>query len=156
MILTKKMTEKIDFMARRRARTLVLQGLYQYHLTQNSVDAIRLDLLDSPNHPRCDEVYFEALWQGVTREREMLLPILAPYLDRDIGALSPIEQSVLLLAAWELNHRVEIPYRIIINEAIDLTKIYGGTDGHKFVNGVLDKLAAEIRAQEIERASVKK
>lgn len=149
-------SKKVDFMARRRARALVLQGLYQYHLTQNSVESIRLDLLDSPNHPRCDEEYFDMLWLGVSRDREMLLQILAPCLDRDIDALSPVEQAVLLLAAWELNHRIEIPYRIIINEAIDLAKTYGGTDGHKFVNGVLDKLAAEVRAREWNRISSEK
>ncbi len=143
-------TKKVDFMGRRRARALVLQGLYQYHLTHNSVESIRLDLLDSPNYPRCDEEYFDALWQGVTHDSQALLTELAPYLDRNTDALSPVEQAVLLLAAWELIHRLEIPHRVIINEAIDLTKTYGGTDGHKFVNGVLDKLAAKVRGTNVD------
>ena len=142
-------TKKVDFMGRRRARALVLQGLYQYHLTHNSAESIRLDLLDSPNYPRCDEEYFGTLWQGVTRDSQTLLTELAPHLDRNADALSPVEQAVLLLATWELVHRPEIPHRVIINEAIDLTKTYGGTDGHKFVNGVLDKLAAKVRGADI-------
>ncbi len=147
----KKTSGKIDFMGRRRARALVVQGLYQYQLTRAAADDIRLHLMDSPNYARCDEAYFEALWSGVSSQYESLRERFAPYVaaEREAQALSPVEMAVLVLATWELSDRLDIPYRIVLNEAIDLAKVYGGTDGHKFVNGVLDKLAAQLRADEI-------
>ena len=89
------------------------------------------------------------MWSGVVDDYEALVARLAPHLDRAPGALSPIERGVLVIGAWELVHRPEIPYRVVINEAVDIAKEYGGTDGHKFVNGVLDKLASAVRAQEV-------
>ncbi|MDR2711384.1 MAG: transcription antitermination factor NusB [Burkholderiales bacterium] len=146
---TKK--EKIDFMGRRRARALAVQGLYQYQLAHAPIDDIRLHLTDSPNYARCDETYFDALWRGVSGQYEKLRDNFLPFVssERDKQALSPVETAILVLATWELSERPEIPYRIILNEAIDLAKVYGGTDGHRFVNGVLDKLAAQLRADEI-------
>ncbi|MDR0247985.1 MAG: transcription antitermination factor NusB [Burkholderiales bacterium] len=155
---TKPAKNKIDFMGRRRARALVMQGLYQHQLLKNAkaetmttADDIRLQLMDSPNYARCDETYFDTLWRGVSSRYEMLRDSFAPYVaaERDTQMLSPVETAILVLATWELSERLDIPYRIILNEAIDLAKAYGGTDGHKFVNGVLDKLAAQCRADEI-------
>ncbi|MDR0249732.1 MAG: transcription antitermination factor NusB [Burkholderiales bacterium] len=155
---TKPVKDKIDFMGRRRARALVMQGLYQHQLLKNAkaataatADDIRLYLMDSPNYARCDETYFDALWRGVSSRYEVLRDSFAPYVaaERDTQTLSPVETAILVLATWELSERRDIPYRIILNEAIDLAKMYGGTDGHKFVNGVLDKLAARLRADEI-------
>ncbi|MDR0771300.1 MAG: transcription antitermination factor NusB [Burkholderiales bacterium] len=150
-VSVKSPTGKIDFMGRRRARALVMQGLYQYQLTQASADDIRLHLMDSPNYARCDEAYFDALWRGVSSRYESLRERFAPYVaaERATQALSPVETAILILATWELSERPDIPYRSVLNEAIDLAKVYGGTDGHKFVNGVLDKLAAQWRADEI-------
>ena len=138
-------------MGRRRARALVVQGLYQYQLARSSTADIRLHLLDSPNYARCDEAYFDELWNGVSSQYETLRERFAPFVatERATQALSPVENAVLVLATWELSERLEIPYRTVLNEAIDLAKVYGGTDGHKFVNGVLDKLAAQLRADEI-------
>jgi len=143
--------KKVDFMGRRRARALVVQGLYQYQLARSSTADIRLHLLDSPNYARCDEAYFDELWNGVSSQYETLRERFAPFVatERATQALSPVENAVLVLATWELSERLEIPYRTVLNEAIDLAKVYGGTDGHKFVNGVLDKLAAQLRADEI-------
>ena len=84
------------------------------------------------------------------RVRRAASRALAPHLDRAAAELSPIERAILVIGAWELAHRLEIPYRVVINEAVELAKSYGGTDGHKFVNGVLDKLAADVRAAEID------
>jgi len=134
---------------RRRARELVLQGLYERQLARSEPATIAGDLTASPGFQRADETYFNALWAGVVSQYDSLLADLAPHLDRKPASLSPIERSVLIIGAWELVHRVEIPYRVVINEAVELTKDYGGTDGHKFVNGVLDKFAAVIRADEI-------
>ena len=85
----------------------------------------------------------------MTRENETLLAALAPHLDRKAADMSPIERAILVIGAWELVHRVEIPYKVVINEAVEIARSFGGTDGHKYVNGVLDKLAADVRATEI-------
>ena len=134
---------------RRRARELVLQGLYQRQLSRNDADAVRLDLAASQGYQRADQPYFGELWDGVTRENEALLAALAPHLDRKAADLSPIERAILVIGAWELAHRVEIPYKVVINEAVEIARSFGGTDGHRYVNGVLDKLAAKVRATEI-------
>ena len=94
-------------------------------------------------------MYFDELWAGVTAEEDALIESITPWLDRNASGLSPIERAILVIGTWELKHRLEIPYRVVINEAVELAKSYGGTDGHKFVNGVLDKVAAEVRADEI-------
>lgn len=135
---------------RRRAREFVLQGLYQRQLSGNARDAIRAQLADAGGFPKADEAYFDTLWTGVTDEYDALVALISPNLDRRAAELSPIERAILVMAAWELLHRHEIPCRVVINEAIELAKSYGGTDGHKFVNGVLDKLAATLRAAEMD------
>ncbi len=135
---------------RRRAREFVLQGLYQRQLSGNAPDAIGAQLREAAGFARADGAYFEALWAGVTAEYDALLALLVPSLDRGAAQLSPIERAILVIGAWELGHQPEIPARVAINEAIELAKAYGGTDGHKFVNGVLDKLAARLRASEME------
>ena len=135
---------------RRRAREFVLQGLYQRQLSGNPGDAIRAQLAEAGGFPKSDEAYFDALWAGVVADYDSLLLLVAPHLDRKAAELSPIERSILVIGAWELKERIEIPCRVVINEAIELAKSYGGTDGHRFVNGVLDKLAATLRAPEME------
>ena len=135
--------------ARRRARELVLQGLYERQLAGSGDDAIAAALTASPGHGRADADYFRELWRGVSGDYDALLAIVEPKLDRKVAQLAPIERGLLVIGAWELVHRPDIPYRVVINEAVELAKAYGGTDGHKFVNGVLDKLAPELRAAEI-------
>ena len=139
--------------ARRRARELVLQGLYQRQVAGNADAAIGADLVASPGYARADQVYFDELWNGVTREYDDLLAVVAPKLDRKVTALAPVERALLVIGTWELLRRLDIPYRAVINEAIELAKSYGGTDSHKFVNGVLDKIAPEMRADEIRAAA---
>ncbi|MEP6657085.1 MAG: transcription antitermination factor NusB [Betaproteobacteria bacterium] len=134
---------------RRRTRELVLQGLYQQQLSGNAGEAIRLQLAESVGYSKSDTEYFAVLWTGVTRDYEALLERVAPHLDRRTQDLSPVERSIVVIGTWELEHQVDIPYRVVINEAVELAKSFGGTDGHKFVNGVLDKVAAELRGGEI-------
>lgn len=134
---------------RRRSRELVLQGLYQRQLSGNARRDVRDDLAASPGFLRADQPYFDEAWTGIGDDYDALLAAIAPYLDRKPSELSPIERAILVIGAWELKRRVEIPYRVVINEAVELAKSYGGTDGHRYVNGVLDKLAAQLRAAEI-------
>jgi N utilization substance protein B len=136
--------------ARRRSREFVLQGLYERQLSGNMPTAIRAGLGDVAGFTKADDEYFDELWRGVTAEYDRLLELLGPSLDRRAAEVSPIERAILVIGAWELEHRLEIPYRVTINEAIELAKSYGGTDGHKFVNGVLDKLASRLRPAEFD------
>ena len=137
---------------RHRARELVLQGLYERQLAGGSDAAIAESLATSPGFAHADADFFRELWRGTTSQYRALLDALAPDVARSVDALSPVERAVLVIGAWELSHRLDIPYRVVINEAVELAKTYGGTDGHKFVNGVLDKVATRLRADEI-RAS---
>ena len=135
--------------ARRGARALVLQGLYQRQLAGNADEAIRLQLVESDGYAAADPDYLAELWRGATGEYEALLGRIAPHSARATAALSPIERAILVIGAWELVHRPDVPYKVVIDEAVELAKDYGGTDGHRYVNGVLDKLAAELRGAEI-------
>lgn len=134
---------------RRRSRELVLQGLYQRQLAGNDADDIRAQLVDSAGYERADQAYFGELWNGVARDYDLLLAGIVPLLDRPLAELSPVERAILAIGAWELVSRLDTPYRVVINEAVELARSYGGTDGHKYVNGVLDKYAATVRADEI-------
>lgn len=133
---------------RRRSREFALQGLYQWQLTKADVAAIARQLAEAKGFEKVDADYFKALLEGTISAAPELEREIAPHLDRDYGRLSPVERGILLLAGYELAHRPEVPYRAVINEAVELAKSYGGTDGHKFVNGVLDKLAARLRSAE--------
>ncbi|MDP2241170.1 MAG: transcription antitermination factor NusB [Burkholderiales bacterium] len=135
--------------SRRRSREFVLQGLYQWQLTQTDTKTIALNLAEGRGFDKIDSDYFSALLDGAVKYAAVLEQELTPCIDRKFSALSPVERSILLLAGYELMHRPEVPYRVVINEAVELAKSYGGTDGHKFVNGVLDKLAARLRALEV-------
>ena len=135
---------------RRRAREFALQGLYQWQLSGNDEAAIEAHLADISGFDKADRQFFVGLLRGVLAQRTVLQEQLESFLDRPFSDLSPIESSVLLAGAYELANYPQTPYRVIINEAIELTKGYGGTDGHKYVNGVLDKLAAKLRPVEVE------
>jgi N utilization substance protein B len=135
---------------RHRAREFVLQGLYEGQLSGNSAEAIRARLAAETSFAKADRAYFDELWSGVNAEHAALIETIAGSIDRRVAQLSPVERAVLVIGTWELKHRIEIPYRVVINESIELAKSYGGTDGHKFVNGVLDKLAPALRATEVD------
>jgi len=133
---------------RRKAREFVVQGLYQFLVGGQDEAAIQVQTEAVPGFDKADTVMFKALLHETLLHAADLQDLIAPHISRAWNDVSPIERGILLLAACELKHHLETPYRVIINEAIELTKTFGGTDGHRFVNGVLDKLAPELRAAE--------
>jgi len=135
--------------ARHRARELALQGVYQWRMAGSSVAQIEKTTHDEKGLGRYDVELFKQLLRGAVAQHEALAEQIAPHLDRALNELSPIEFSVLLLGAFELVNLPEVPYRVVINEGVELAKTFGGSDGHKFVNGVLDKMAAQLRAVEV-------
>ena len=136
--------------SRRRSRELALQGLYQWQLTGKDATLIAAELAEGEDFTRSDVPYFRALLTGAIDQAPELESRIAPLLDRKLKELSPVERSILLLGGYELMRELEVPYRVVINEAVELAKIYGGTDGHKYVNGVLDRLAGQLREIELE------
>lgn len=136
--------------SRRRAREFALQALYQWLVNESTAQALIAQLHEQKDFPKADQPLAESLVRGVAGNADALRQLLAPLLDRDMKSLSPVEHALLLLSAFELRDHVHTPYKVIINEAIELAKSFGGTDGHKYVNGVLDKLAAQLRPAEID------
>ena len=141
---------------RRRAREFALQGLYQWQYTGEGAAEVLKNLAELDEFEAADQDFLEAQLRGTVAEFGDLRSRIEPLVDRKWDDLSPIERGILLLAAWELVHKPEIPYRATINEAIELGKKFGGTDGHKYVNGVLDRLAASVRADEVAAPRVAK
>jgi N utilization substance protein B len=137
---------------RRRSREFALQGLYQWQLAHTDSKTIANQLAEARGFDKIDTEYFSVLLDGAIEHAATLERELAPCLDRRFSELSPVERGILLLAGYELMNQPQVPYRVVINEAVELAKTYGGTDGHKFVNGVLDKLAARLRALEVRPA----
>ena len=135
--------------ARRRSREFALQGLYQWQFTGDTAAQVLRNLAEMDGFGEADQGFLEAELRGAIAEAPALTRQLEPLADRKWAEVSPIERSILLIGAWELVHKQEIPYRVTINEAIELGKRFGATDGHKWVNGVLDRLAATVRASEI-------
>jgi N utilization substance protein B len=134
--------------ARRQSRQVALQGLYQWLLSGEDAGAIDAHLREQPGYAKCDQQHLDLLLHGCIREAAVLYGLLAGHVDRPTKELSPIEHGALLIGAFELQQCVDIPYRVVINEAVELAKGFGGTDGHKYVNGVLDRLAGELSQAE--------
>ena len=126
-----------------------MQGLYQWQLNRDPADIIEKQLRHQRDFEKADERFFSELLHGVLAQAAELDQALGPCLDRPAAELSPVEHAILLLGAFELSRRLEIPYRVVINEAVELAKVFGGTDGYKYVNGVLDKLAPRFREAEV-------
>jgi transcription antitermination protein NusB len=141
---------------RRRAREFALQGIYQWQYTGEGAAQVLKNLSELDEFDEADREFLTAQLSGTVAESADLRARIEPLADRRWEDLSPIERGILLLAAWELVHKQDIPYRVTINEAIELGKKFGGTDGHKYVNGVLDRLAATVRAEEVAAPRVAK
>ncbi len=136
--------------SRRRSREFALQGLYQWQLAGTDPQTISTQLSDAEGFNKIDAKYFTLLLEGSVAGAADMEALIAPLLDRAYKSLSPVERGILLLAGFEFRACPEVPYRVIINEAIELAKSFGGTDGHKYVNGVLDKMATQLRAPEVQ------
>jgi N utilization substance protein B len=138
--------------SRKIAREFTVQGVYAWLVGGADVTLIAANLADDEQFKRADQDYFRTLLYGVIKEEAALGERITPLLDRPLAELSPIERGILLIGAYELLHCPDVPWRVAINEGVELAKKFGGTDGHKYINGVLDKLAQDVRAVEIEHA----
>ena len=136
--------------ARTRARGFALQALYQVMVGGNPADEVDLFTRDLSGFNKADAVHFDALLHGCAEHASKLDALILPMLDRKLTELSPIEHAVLWIGAYELQHCVDIPWRVVLNECIDLAKEFGGTDGHKYVNAVLEGLAPHLRPHEVQ------
>ncbi len=135
---------------RSRAREFALQGLYQFLVGRNPAEDIDAFTRDLAGFSKADSVHFDALLQGCIAQAEHLDALITPLLDRPLSEISPIEHAVMWIGAYEMAHCLDVPWRVVINECVELAKEFGGTDGHKYVNGVLNGLAPSLRALEIE------
>ncbi|WP_081987100.1 transcription antitermination factor NusB [Methylotenera sp. G11] len=145
-------TKKSGSKNRRKSRELVLKAVYRGMLNESELSQIFRDMTDDPDYNKADEAYFRQLLQSVTANLNAIDERLVGFIDRPLAELSPVEHAILRVAGCELMFDSSIPYRVVINEGVELAKVFGGTDGHKYINGVLDRFAAEVRELEV-RAS---
>lgn len=138
---------------RRKARHYGMQALYQWHMAGASLTDIEAEFREEYDFNHVDLEYFQALLHGVPGCVDELEEVFTPFLDRKIDDLDPIERTLLRMGVFELAHRIDVPYKVVINEAVALTKKFGATDGHKYINGVLDKAARQLRKVEVDAAS---
>lgn len=135
--------------ARSRARRLAMQGLYEWQMSGNTPQDILREYRQQQEFAKTDPAYFESLLLEITDHQAELDGLLAPHLSRPLQEVDPVELAILRLATYELAHRQDVPYRVVINEAVELAKVFGAEAGHKFVNGILDKLAVTLRSTEV-------
>lgn len=142
-----------DKSARTRAREFALQALYQHLVGRNTASDIDSFTRDLSGFHKSDSAHYDALLHGCVEQAEALDALVTPLLDRPMAEISPIEHGVLWIGAYELQHCLDVPLRVVINECVELAKSFGGTDGHKYVNGVLHQLGARLRPHEAAAAS---
>jgi transcription antitermination protein NusB len=125
-----------------------MQALYQWQLTQQPALEIKKQFLESEDSAGVDREHFEELLTSCIEQQEAIAAALTPFLDRPLEQLDPVESAILMIGMFELKNRIDVPYRVVINEAVDLCKRFGATDAHKYINAVLDRAAKDIRAAE--------
>lgn len=136
--------------ARSRAREFALQALYQVLVGRNEAPAVDAFTRDLAGFGKADAVHYDALLHGCVAQAEALDGLIEPLLDRKLQELSPIERAVMWMGAYEFQHCIDVPWRVVLNEYIELAKRFGGTDGHKYVNAVLNGLAPQLRSTEVQ------
>lgn len=141
---------------RTQARRAAVQALYQALVNEQAPDKAELDFVMAEYANKIDKSYFQTLVSGVLKNIDEIDSELSHAVDRDLKAVDPVEASVLRLAVFEYMHRLDIPYRVVLNEAVELAKSFGGEQGHKYVNGVLDKMGARLREVEYQAAKTKR
>lgn len=139
--------------ARRKSRELAFQGIYEWLLSGSESGAIEAFLRERYPTIKLDEEHFQSLLHCTLRDAGLLDALIQPHIDRKTSELSPVEHALLLLGTFELQQHIDVPYRVVINEAVELGKVYGGTDGYKYVNGVLDRVASQLRPAEVQAAN---
>ena len=139
---------KIPLAQRRKARTLIVQALYQWYISKSAPLDIEAQFHEQ-NGGKIDWEYFSEVFLEIPKQQEILDKHIGPVLDRELTSLDPVERALLYLGTFELANRIDIPYRVVINECVELAKTFGATDGHKYINGVLDKLAKTLRPLEL-------
>ena len=152
--MTAEEKKAVNKSPRHRARELVMQGIYQWRITAGEEAKIEKQIQAEKNIGRFDKELFSKLLRGALGQHKEIEALFSPHLDRPVMELSPVEFAVLLLGTFELAQHLEVPYKVVINESVELAKTFGGTDGHKFINGVLDKLAPQLRALEFSASPV--
>lgn len=135
--------------ARRKARQLALQALYQWQISNNALVEIEIQFNRTNDMHKVDKEFFHELLHQIPAELDKLDTKITPFLDRPLAEVSPIELALLRIGSYELCHRPDIPYKVVINEAVELAKVFGGEDGHKYVNSILDQVAREVRQSEM-------
>ncbi|EIT69482.1 MULTISPECIES: transcription antitermination factor NusB [Hydrocarboniphaga] len=144
------MTDQLPQSRRGLARRLTVQALYQWLVNETQPDALLKQFREQPEGlGRADGDYFTELLKGVVDQAPELTMAIVPHIDRPLSQLDPVEHAVLLLGAYELTHKIEVPWKVVVNESVNLAKVFGAEEGYKFVNGVLDKLARDARGREI-------
>lgn len=142
------MNKKPSFVGRKKARRYALQALYGWSISHNELIDIELHVLSEHGEEEFDIEYFKVLLYEIPKQITELEAEMSSYVSRKVEDLDPIELTILRIAGFELKHRLDVPYKVIINEALELAKTFGATDSHKFINGVLDKMARKLRASE--------
>lgn len=137
--------------ARYFARRLALQAIYQWQVANTPIETLEIEFLNDPNMEKADIHYFREILRGVIQKHTQLDQQMEPFLNRPISDVNLIELTVLRIAIYELLQRFDVPYRVILNEALELTKQFGTIEGYKFVNGALDKIAKQLREQETQK-----
>ncbi len=133
---------------RKKARKYAVQGIYQWHLSGNPIKDIEFQFLETINSKKVDVPYFQEILVNCLTSITEIDELLTPNVNRDLSEVNPVELAVIRLATYELKNRIDVPYKVVINEALELTKTFGAEEGHRFVNGVLDKMAKELRPTE--------
>ncbi len=136
---------------RRKSRELVMKSIYRGILNQFDINQIKKDIKDDPDYLKADEVFYQNLFDGVMSNMDQLNSEISNFIDRPIEKLSPIEHSILCISIYELIYDTTIPYKVAINEGVELAKTFGGIEGYKYINGVLDKVAEKRRPLEFSK-----
>lgn len=142
--------KKTNVWARRRARRALVQALYQWELSANSVSSVIADFETGDALKKADDEFFTEVLRKATAMTPVLDALYGPLLDREVEKLDPVERAILRLAAFEFSERIDVPYRVVIDEYVELAKVFGAQDSHKYINGVLDNVASSVRTVEVE------